>query len=91
MIQDRKDLIDGVPLSYDTYFVLKNHKKCGFCLNLISKKQIQNNEIVCSNHFEFMHKNCISENGYEISFSKNDDYTSIASLKKKDVSLSCLI
>lgn len=83
MICDRKNLIDGVPLSYDTAFVIINEKKCFFCVNFITYEQIQNNEIVCSDSFEFMHKDCISENGFEISFSKKNDFTSIASLKKQ--------
>lgn len=88
MIQDRKNLIDGLPMSYDTSFVLKNKKKCAFCLNNITNSQIENNEIVCSDHFEFMHKHCISENGYEIMFYKQNDFTSIASLKKKVIKIS---
>ncbi len=79
----RQNLIDGLLVSYDINYVLKNEKKCAFCDYLITAKQIQNNDILCTEFFDFMHKSCVDKNGYEAIFSIEGDLNSMITLKKK--------
>jgi len=59
----RVGLIDGLPNSYDTSYIVKTKKSCGICLQLISEIEIHNNDIVCLETFDFFHKNCLKKDG----------------------------
>jgi len=58
---DRKNLIDGLPNSYDTNYVIKTNKVCEICAKLITEKEIGGNQIICSESFQFYHKNCLNK------------------------------
>ena len=66
-MKERKNLIDGLPNSYDTNYVLKTKKRCVLCNRLIKEKQIADNSIVCSESFDFYHKICLDKK--EITYS----------------------
>lgn len=66
-MKERRNLIDGLPNSYDTHYVIKTKKCCVLCKRLITEKQIENNSIICSESFDFFHKACLKNK--EISYS----------------------
>ena len=43
----RIGLIDGLPNSYNTTYVIKTAKVCESCLKFIKQKDIDKNEIIC--------------------------------------------
>lgn len=72
-----KNLIEGLPASYDYNYVLKTDKKCNLCNKKINENEIKNNLILCSEEFNFFHKACIEESGHKIVFAKPNDVTSM--------------
>ncbi len=62
-MKERKNLIDGLPNSYDVNYVITTKKSCELCNKLILTKQISNNAIVCTESFEFFHKTCLENKG----------------------------
>ncbi len=66
-MKERKNLIDGLPNSYNINYVLENKKRCVLCNKLIKEKQIADNSILCSESFDFYHKICLEKN--EITYS----------------------
>lgn len=61
--ESRKNLIDGVPISFDTSYVIKTKKKCCLCKKEISEKDISENQIVNSYWYDFTHKKCMKTHG----------------------------
>jgi predicted nuclease of predicted toxin-antitoxin system len=87
MAHSRKNIIDGLPTSYDYNYVLKTNKKCNFCQHKITLTEIENNSIICTEDFDFLHKECIEKNKYELIYSNPKDFTSMIKLKKITVNL----
>lgn len=85
MTQNRKNFIDGLPSSYDYNYVLKTNKNCQICLRKIARLDIENNSLICTEDFDFYHKNCLLNNNYEIIYSNPKDSTSMIKLKKIEV------
>ena len=79
----RKNLIDGLPVSYDFNYVIKTEKCCKLCSKLISADEIENNSIACTENFEFLHKECLDPKDYELVYSKPKDPTSMIKLMRK--------
>jgi galactose-1-phosphate uridylyltransferase len=82
-MSNRKNIIDGLPISYDHNYVLKTNKKCFFCHKNIDSTDLESNSIACSEDFEFMHKHCISKNNFEMVYVKPKDFTSMIKIKKQ--------
>lgn len=82
MAINKKNIIDGLPSSYDHNYVLKTNKVCLFCQKRIKSNELENNMIICTEDFDFLHKECISKNSYEIIHSNPKDFTSMIKLKK---------
>jgi len=82
MSHNRKNIIDGLPTSYDYNYVLKTNKKCYLCQNKIKVSDIENNLIICTEDFDFIHKDCVERNKFELIYSNPKDFTSMIKLKK---------
>ena len=82
---NRAGLIDGLPNSYNTSYVITSKKKCELCFEDISNEDIDDNKLICSENFEFFHKKCLFEKGYTYEHQKSDDKTSIIFVFKNDV------
>ncbi|MDP2692822.1 MAG: hypothetical protein Q8O88_04250 [bacterium] len=53
--------IDGVPLSFNTQFIIRARKKCELCNKHIKKEELEENTILYTDEFEFVHKRCLNE------------------------------
>lgn len=82
MNNKRKNIIDGLPVSYDFNYVTKTNKSCYFCQKKIKLTEIEENAIACSEEFEFMHKDCVFNHDYELVYSNPKEITSMIKLKK---------
>lgn len=80
----RTSLIDGLPNSYDTNYVLNTKKICELCLKYIKKKQIEKNEIICTEEFEFFHKSCLTAKDINYFHTNPNDKSSIIKLIQSD-------
>lgn len=78
----RKNIIDGLPTSYDHNYVLKTNKRCFFCQKRILQSDIENNLVACTEDFDFIHKDCVEKNGYEIIHNNPKDLSSMLKIKK---------
>jgi hypothetical protein len=87
MSYNRKNFIDGLPNSYDFNYVLKTNKKCSLCQKKISQSDIESNFILCTEDFDFIHKECVNKNDYEIIHNNPKDLSSMIRLKKISVNL----
>jgi len=87
MSYNRKNTIDGLPASYDYNYVLKTNKKCSLCQKKIIQLEIENNSIICTEEFDFIHKDCVDKNGYEIIHINPKDLSSMIKLKKNSANL----
>lgn len=59
---NRKNLIDGLPNSYDTNYIIKTNKVCELCKIKLTEFDIENNLLLCSDDFDFFHKDCLQDN-----------------------------
>lgn len=59
---NRKNLIDGLPNSYNTNYVILTNKCCMSCSKLIQESEISDNQIICTEEFDFYHKECLLQN-----------------------------
>lgn len=80
---NKKNIIDGLPASYDFNYVIKTQKRCVFCHSLISMEEIDLSLVACTEGFEFIHKPCAEREEFEIVYSKNTDTSSMIRLVKK--------
>lgn len=78
----RAGLIDGLPTSYVTSYVIKQEKICKTCQNYIKQKQIDRNEIICTEDFDFYHKDCLKKANINYEHQKPNDKSSVIHLKK---------
>ena len=76
----RNGLIDGLPNSYSTSYVLKTNKTCKICQQLLSQDDVDNNEILCSEDYDFYHKTCLDNKGIKYKHQKENDKSSMARL-----------
>lgn len=76
----RIGLIDGLPNSYNTTYVIKTAKVCESCLKFIKQKDIDKNEIICTEEFDFYHKSCLEKNNISYQHQKPADKSSIIKL-----------
>lgn len=83
MSKNRKNLIDGLPVSYDSNYVCKTNKKCSICQTEFKQNEIEDNELLCTEDFDFMHKSCVDKSGLEIVYSNPKDFTSMIKLRKR--------
>ena len=58
---NRKNLIDGLPNSYNTSYVILTGKCCMLCNTSITEKNISDNQIVCTQEFDFYHKDYVKQ------------------------------
>lgn len=79
---NKKNIIDGLPASYDFNYVIKSHKRCNICHSLIKMIEIENNQITCTENFDFVHKTCIKTSNQKIEYAKTNDVTSMVRLVK---------
>ena len=80
---NKKNFIDGLPASYDHNYVIKTEKQCPLCGKGITSAEIEENSIVCTESFDFLHKECVDSNDLELAFSKPGDPTSMVRVSKK--------
>lgn len=81
----RKGLVDGLPNSYDTNYILKTHKRCFICTALIQEADITENELICDEKFVFYHKSCLNNKGILYKhYNQKDKSTPIILEEKKD-------
>ena len=83
MSKNRKNLIDGLPSSYDSNYISKINKKCSICQSEFKSQELEDNEILCTEDFDFIHKSCVEKNNLEIVYANSKDFTSMIKLKKK--------
>lgn len=83
MNNSKKYIIDGLPTSYDHNYVLKTNKRCFLCHNKILLSDLELNNTICTEDFDFAHKYCLDTNELEIVFAKKNDFTSMIKLKRK--------
>ena len=79
----KKNLIDGLPSSYDHNYVIKTEKQCQLCVKEITPNEIEGNQIICTETFDFIHKGCADSKGLELVFSKPGDPTSMVRVSRK--------
>ena len=80
---NRKNLIDGLPNSYDTYYVIKTNKHCECCIKPITNDEIEQNQIICTDTFDFYHKECLINEKIEYEHYNSKDKSSPIVLKQK--------
>lgn len=80
---NKKNLIDGLPASYDHNYVIKTEKHCPLCAKEITTSEIECNQIICTETFDFIHKVCADSKGLELTFSKPGDPTSMVRVSRK--------
>lgn len=78
-----KNNIIGLPSSYDANYMFKTNKKCFICQSNLTQDDLEKNNIICTENFEFSHLKCVNSNNYEIVFHKKNDTTSMVKLIKK--------
>ncbi len=83
-MKERKNLIDGLPNSYNTNYVLETKKRCSICNRLIKEKQIELNTIVCSETFDFYHKKCLENKEITYSHYNPKDKSTPIVIKNKE-------
>lgn len=59
---NRKNLIDGLPNSYNVSYVIQTEKSCILCNEFITESEIFENNIICTEELNFYHKKCLLEN-----------------------------
>lgn len=79
---NKKKIIDGLPASYDFNYVVKTHKRCMLCHSLIKMSEIDQNEVACTESFDFIHKSCVYNSNQKLEYAKKNDYTSMVRLLK---------
>jgi len=77
---NRAGLIDGLPNSYNVNYVILRKKECGLCNKPITEDSIQENEIICTEEWDFFHKTCLNNNNIEIKHQRENDKTSYIKL-----------
>ena len=77
---EKTSTIDGVPLSFNVQFVTGTRKKCELCNKRISKEDLEENTILYTDEFEFVHKPCLSDNGITYKHLREHDLNSPAKL-----------
>ena len=82
-ITKKAGLIEGLPSSYDTNYVLKSNKKCSLCDEEVISEDIRSGDIIYVDHYDFVHRDCLVKNNIEYTHSREGDYNSPVSLKKK--------
>lgn len=78
-----KNNIIGLPSSYDANYMFKTNKKCFICQSNLTQEDLELNNIICTENFEFSHLQCVYYNNYEIVFHKKNDSTSMVKLIKR--------
>jgi hypothetical protein len=80
----RKNLIDGLPNSYNTNYVIQTHKCCDICNQLIKEYEISENQIICTEEFDFYHKACLEKNNITYKHYNPKDKSSPIILNEKN-------
>lgn len=78
-----KNNIVGLPSSYDINYIFKTNKKCHICQSVLTQDDLQINNVICTENFDFYHQKCLESNNYEIAFYRKNDSTSMVKLIKK--------
>ncbi len=78
----RQNLIDGLPNTYDVTYVTKTNKHCELCSKVCTELEIHSNQIICSENFEFYHKNCLINMNMTYKHSKPEDLSSVIFIEK---------
>lgn len=79
---NKKNIIDGLPASYDFNYVVKTQKRCIICHSLIKIEDINENKVACTENFDFVHKPCVHNSNQHLEYSKKNDATSMVRLVK---------
>lgn len=80
----RKNLIDGLPNSYNTNYVISTNKSCQICNQLIKEPEISENQIICTQEFDFYHKECLEKNNITYKHYNSKDKSSPIVLNEKN-------
>ena len=78
----RVGLIDGLPNSYNTNYVLVTGKNCSLCKRYIQEADIQENKLIFTDEFLFYHKQCLEEADIKYEHQKPNDASSPIKLIK---------
>ena len=81
----RQGLIDGLPNSFDTGYVIKTLKTCNSCKNLITENEISINEIIYTEEMDFFHKQCLKSSGITYQHYNSEDLSTPIVLDKKPI------
>lgn len=82
---NRKNLIDGLPNSYNTNYVILTHKSCEICNQLIKESEISDNQIICTEEFDFYHKECLAKKNITYKHYNPKDKSSPIILNEKNI------
>jgi hypothetical protein len=80
---NRKNLIDGLPNSYNTNYIIATKKSCIICNSLFNEKEIFENEIICTEEFDFYHKACLKKSNITYKHHNSKDKSTPITLNKK--------
>lgn len=77
--KNQKIKIDGLPASYHSSYVTDTKKTCQYCTKrnrFITTRQIEKDDVICDENFNFYHKSCLRNKHIEYVHSKPNDKTS---------------
>lgn len=80
---NRENLIDGVPVTFDiNYIIDKPHKCCPLCNARFTDSEVRKNQVICTEEYEFYHKNCLKKDNIEYVHNKPGDLSSTIRLMR---------
>lgn len=80
---NRRNFIDGLPASYDYNYIIKTEKQCRICSKKVTAGDIEENTLICTENFDFLHKSCLESKNLLAVYSKPKDPTSMIRIVKK--------
>ena len=78
----RKGVIDGLPSSFDSNYVLKTHETCSLCQEKFVENDISENRILFADsvtnqkELKFVHKQCMTNNNLKYKHMREEDFAS---------------
>jgi hypothetical protein len=75
-VNKRANMIDGLPSTFNTSFIIRSGKKCGICEKRIKKEDISKNIILYTDEFECVHKQCLIKKNIFYQHIRENDFSS---------------
>jgi hypothetical protein len=73
-------IIEGLPSSFNTEYIIKTEKNCTICQEKITIEEINEKQIVYVENIEYCHKSCLKEKGIEYEHIREKDNNSPAKM-----------